>query len=141
MNIATQELIVFFDGAAQGNPGPAGAGVVFLRKDGTVLKEISYFLGKRTNNQAEYEALLIALAQAQDFSPARIILHTDSELLFRQIQGEYKVRNAELKKYHQQALKLLLALPDAQLKFSPRGLNRAADHLAKQAIKRHLKQK
>ena len=133
------EIIVFFDGAAKGNPGPAGVGVIFFRKDGSVLQEISYFIGTKTNNQAEYEALITALKRSRDFSSSQITFYTDSELLFRQMQGRYKVRNAELKKYYQRAVKMFLAIPEAKLEFVPREENRNADLLANQAIRTHLK--
>jgi ribonuclease HI len=113
--------------------------VVLLNRDRIVFREISYFIGHRTNNQAEYEALLVALEQAKFFSSCQIMLCTDSELLYRQIKGEYKVKNEELKKYHRQALKMLATLPDVKIEFFPREHNKAADRLAKQAIKKHLK--
>jgi ribonuclease HI len=114
-------------------------GVVLLNPDRIVFREISYFIGHRTNNQAEYEALLVALEQAKSFSSSQIILCTDSELLYRQINGEYKVKNEELKKYHRQALKMLATLPNVKIEFFPREHNKAADRLAKQAIKKQLK--
>lgn len=113
--------------------------MVLLNQNGTVFREISYFIGHRTNNQAEYEALLVALEQAKFFSSSRILLCTDSELLYRQINGEYKVKNEELKKYHSQAIKMLAELPDVKVEFRPRENNKIADRLAKQAIKKHLK--
>lgn len=110
-----------------------------LNQDRIVFREISYFIGHRTNNQAEYEALLVALEQAKFFPSSRIILCTDSELLYCQINGEYKVKNEELKKYHSQALKMLANLPDVKVEFRPREHNKIADRLAKLAIKNHLK--
>jgi len=131
-------IIVNFDGASSGNPGPAGIGVVFQNSNGTVLKTISHFLGRRTNNQAEYEAFLFALKEALKFRKSPIIFQTDSELLFRQVKGEYRVKNVGLKRYYQRALKLLSLLPYARLEFSPRGLNATADRLAKQAIRNYF---
>ena len=133
------EIIVYFDGAAKGNPGPAGVGVVFLNQDGSVINEINFYIGHRTNNQAEYEALLVALKHIPDFALSQVILRTDSELLFRQMGGKYKVKNVELKKYHSRAKALLAALPNVRLEFFPREYNYQADRLAKQAIKKHLK--
>ncbi len=132
------ELFAFFDGAAKGNPGPAGIGVIFYRKY-NVVREISHFVGIKTNNQAEYEALLAALKEAEDFASTRIILKTDSELIYRQILGIYKVKDYKLKKYHQQAIEMLAKLPNTKIEFVPREENRAADRLANQAIKKFLK--
>ncbi|MEO0084743.1 MAG: ribonuclease HI family protein [candidate division WOR-3 bacterium] len=139
MKEVVEEIIVNFDGAAQGNPGPAGIGIILQRKDGSVVKTISHFLGPRTNNQAEYEAFLTALKQALKFAKYRIVFRTDSELLFRQIKGSYKVKNNELKKYHDRAIKLLKLFPDAILELLPRELNTQADRLAKKAIKDYFK--
>lgn len=113
--------------------------MAFLNKDRIVFREISYYIGHRTNNQAEYEALLVALEQAKFYCSSQIILCTDSELLYRQINGEYKVKNEELRKYHSQALKMLATLPNVKIEFFPREHNKTADRLAKQAIKKHLK--
>lgn len=134
-----EAIIIKFDGAAKGNPGPAGIGIIFFNEAGSVLKEISRFVGERTNNQAEYEALIIALEKVRDYRASRIILQTDSELLFRQIRGYYQVKNERLKKYHQRALKLLSRISNLRLEFTPRYLNRQADRLAKKAIKNYLK--
>jgi ribonuclease HI len=133
------ELFVFFDGAAKGNPGPAGIGIIFYRKNNEVVREISHFIGIKTNNQAEYEALLATLKEAEDFPTTKLILRTDSELLYRQMLGIYKVRNYKLKKYHQHAIEMLASLPNAKIEFIPREENRAADRLANQAIKKFLK--
>ena len=133
------ELFIFFDGAAKGNPGPAGIGVIFYRKYNTVVREISHFIGIKTNNQAEYEALLAALKEAEDFASTRLILKTDSELVYRQILGIYKVKDYKLKKYHQHAIEMLARLPNAKIEFVPREENRAADRLANQAIRKFLK--
>jgi len=137
--IFSDNIIVFLDGAAKGNPGPAGIGVIFVRKSGTILREISHFIGLKTNNQAEYEALLAALENAKDFTLHNITLRTDSELIFQQIQGKYKVRNDRLKKYHSRAIKMMSVMPKAKLELIPRAANRQADRLANQAIKRYLK--
>lgn len=134
----SKSIIVNFDGSAKGNPGPAGIGVVFLSENGAVLREISYFLGQRTNNQAEYEAFLVALKEALNFNQSPIIFRTDSELLFRQMKGRYRIKNVELKKYHDRALKLLSLLPNARLEFAPRSQNFSADRLAKRAVKNYL---
>ena len=133
------DIIAYIDGAAKGNPGPAGIGVIFLKKDTSVLSEISHFIGIKTNNQAEYEALIAALENAQNFKSLNITFRTDSELIFRQIQGKYKVRDAKLKKYHRTATELLTKLPLSKLELIPREENCEADRLANWAVKNYLK--
>ena len=137
--MTSAEVFVFFDGAAKGNPGPAGIGLLFFSKNNVVLRQISHFIGIKTNNQAEYEALLASLKEAEDFASTKIILRTDSELLFRQILGIYKVRDYKLKKYHRRAIEMMRKLPNAKIEFVPREKNRAADRLANQAVKKFLK--
>ncbi|OYD16298.1 hypothetical protein CH330_03200 [candidate division WOR-3 bacterium JGI_Cruoil_03_51_56] len=124
------------DGSSRFNPGPAGIGVRIVEKDGSVIKEISRFVGIRTNNQAEYEALLCGLRQALNFAARPIIIQTDSELIYRQVKGSYKVRNEELKRLHTQTRKLLAMLPHADLRLVPRKLNQGADKLARNASAR-----
>ena len=133
------DIIVYSDGAAKGNPGPAGIGVIFCEKNNSILSEISHFIGVKTNNQAEYEALIAALIGAQNFKASNIIFRTDSELVFRQMQGKYKVRDVTLKKYHEIATELLAKLPKGKLEFIPREENCVADRLANWAIKNYLK--
>ncbi len=134
-----ENIIIFFDGAAKGNPGPAGIGVIVLGKNNMILLEVNHFIGTKTNNQAEYEALLAALGTAENFRSANIIFRTDSELIFRQITGKYKVRDNKLKRYHQRALEMMAKFANARLEYIPREKNRAADRSANQAIKHYLK--
>ena len=101
------QLKIYSDGGARGNPGPAASAYVILA-DNQVLKSDSHFLGVKTNNQAEYEALIAALQYAATLNPESIICHLDSELVTKQLTGEYSVKNAELKVYWQKTRKLLL---------------------------------
>jgi ribonuclease HI len=87
---------VYTDGASRGNPGPAAVAVKVVDENGCVLKRVSRVLGKRTNNEAEYEALIIALSVAGDFTKGRVHCFLDSELVVKQLDGEYRVRNARL---------------------------------------------
>jgi ribonuclease HI len=98
---------IFSDGGARGNPGPAAAAFVILGEDGKMLKEGSVFLGVRTNNQAEYEALIAALTSAIGLRITSVVCHLDSELVGKHLSGEYQVKNPVLLKLYQrvQALK------------------------------------
>jgi ribonuclease HI len=90
--------MVFSDGGARGNPGPAAAAFVVLSENGQVLAANSRYLGLRTNNQAEYEALIAALQFAATVNAEEVICYLDSELVVKQLNGEYSVKNSELKK-------------------------------------------
>lgn len=90
--------MIFSDGGARGNPGPAAIGFVVLSDKGQVLMANSRYVGWRTNNQAEYEALIAALESAVAFHAEEVICHLDSELVVKQVSGEYKVKNSELRK-------------------------------------------
>ena len=90
--------MVFSDGGARGNPGPAAAAFLVLSENGQVLAANSRYLGLRTNNQAEYEALIAALQFAATVNAEEVICHLDSELVAKQLTGEYTVRNSELRK-------------------------------------------
>ena len=92
------ELVVYIDGAARGNPGDAGIGVVFYDNKETLLKELKEYIGVTTNNVAEYKALIKALlTAAEEFGASKVRIFTDSELVARQMSGHYKVKNEELK--------------------------------------------
>ncbi len=93
-----QRLTIFSDGGARGNPGPAAIAFIALNENYEVIKEHSAFIGIRTNNQAEYEALTAALEFAKTIKPEEIVCSLDSELVVRQLTGEYAVKNADLKK-------------------------------------------
>jgi ribonuclease HI len=90
--------MIFSDGGARGNPGPAAIGFIVLSDKGQVLMANSRYVGLRTNNQAEYEALITALESAVALHAEEVICHLDSELVVKQLTGEYSVKNSELKK-------------------------------------------
>ena len=92
------KIKVYSDGGARGNPGPAAAAFLILSEDNKVLNAQSQFLGKRTNNQAEYEALIAALEASIQLGAEEIVCHLDSELVCRHLTGEYKVKNVDLRK-------------------------------------------
>ena len=93
-------LIIYFDGASRGNPGKAGAGIWMTDGEGKNISEVSRYLGHKTNNQAEYWALLLALREAKRRRGTSLHIFTDSELVERQIKGTYRVRDLNLKALH-----------------------------------------
>lgn len=125
---------LYVDGAARNNPGPAGAGIYILKNGEPVVRE-GFYLGSKTNNQAEYLALIIALVIVTDrMEPEDTIsIVSDSELLVKQIQGSYKVRQPELQKLHAQALRLLEPLY-YHIRHVLRENNPVADELANHGI-------
>lgn len=132
-------VVINIDGGARGNPGPAGAGVVIASADdGTVLFEGGYFLGKATNNVAEYHALLDALPAAFDLGADAVEVRSDSELLVRQMNGQYRVKNEGLKPLFEQACRLREKFRSFSIRHVRREQNKAADKLVNQAI--NLKQ-
>ena len=124
----------FVDGASLGNPGPAGIGVVFLDGRGKALVQVSKYIGETTNNVAEYLALVYALQEALREGYAELTIKTDSELLARQINGRYRVRNTHLRLFHDLALHLMRGFRSCQIAHVPRAQNTAADRLANQAV-------
>jgi ribonuclease HI len=129
-----EEAILFSDGAARGNPGPAGIGIVLKRKDGTAIAEGKQYLGCTTNNIAEYKALLEGLKKALEHGVRRLEARADSELVIKQLRGEYQVRNARLKPLFAEAKKLLGSFEKFQLVHVRREQNEEADKLANEAI-------
>lgn len=118
------------DGAARGNPGPAGIGVVLCDDEGRVFKEISEPAGIATNNVAEYRALIRALEEAKAAGVRHIRIVTDSELMARQINGQYAVRSPNLRPLFLRALELLRQFDGAEITHARRGNNVRADRLA-----------
>ena len=133
------EISIHADGASRGNPGEAGAGVVIADERGKTLKEWKSYLGLTTNNVAEYRAVLLALEKASALGAERVIINLDSELVVRQLTGEYKVRETHLKPLHQKALELLGTFPNYLLRHVPREENRRADQLANEAIDQKIR--
>ncbi|MDX1622403.1 MAG: ribonuclease HI family protein [Gemmatimonadota bacterium] len=122
------------DGAARGNPGPAGAGWVVETPEGTVVEDGCAYLGERTNNQAEYEALIRALEAVDPDSETTLTVYSDSELLVRQLNGEYRVKNPGLLERHRRATRRLSRAAGWTIRHVDREENRDADALANQAI-------
>ncbi len=127
---------LFTDGASRGNPGEAGAGIVLLDNDNRELAARSSYLGRCTNNAAEYEALLLGLTTALELGCTQLAVSMDSQLIVRQIQGQYKVKNAGLKPLFDQAKSLLAKFDRWTISHVPRAQNKRADELANQGIDR-----
>jgi ribonuclease HI len=129
---------IFTDGASRGNPGDAGYGAIITDDQGHTLAEMQGFLGKATNNVAEYKALILALEKASALGLNRVKIFSDSELVVRQLQGKYKVREEHLKLLHQRALKILDRFENYSITHIPREKNRRADELANEAIDKRV---
>lgn len=132
-------IIIYTDGGARGNPGPAAAGAVILDEKGAVLKEISDYLGETTNNVAEYEALVRVLKSAHEMFGAKLTdmhvdIRMDSELIVRQMQGKYKIKSPLLKPRFSEVKRLLEAMPHHTFTHVPREENTLADALVNRAI-------
>lgn len=128
------ELIIHTDGASRGNPGEAGIGVVFLDSEGTVVSEICDYLGQTTNNVAEYQALIRALEAAREMGARRLRVRTDSELMVRQIEGRYRVKNDGLIPLFRRVKDLIRGFESVEVTHVPREANRQADALANRGI-------
>jgi ribonuclease HI len=129
-----ERVVVYVDGGARGNPGPAGIGAVVTDAEGNVLTRANDFIGEATNNQAEYRALLLGLTLASQLGAREVEVVNDSQLIARQISGEYRVKKADLKPLHAQALARLRAFERWQVRSVPREQNELADGLVNEAI-------
>ena len=127
-------LIAHTDGGARGNPGPAGYGAVIHDSSGKKVAGLSEYLGRQTNNVAEYQALIGALEYAVEHGPKALKVVSDSELLVRQIKGIYKVKEPTLRDLHARASQLIRQLEWFEIEHVLRGHNREADDLANQAM-------
>ncbi len=123
---------VYIDGASRGNPGPAGVGVVFLDGQTTPTRQLSKHIGETTNNVAEYMALVYAQQEALAAGCTHLTVKTDSELLTRQINGQYKVRDPHLRVLHDLAVHVGQRFTAWRVEHIPREQNALADRLAGQ---------
>ena len=123
---------VWIDGASSGNPGPSGAGVV-IKRDGELIGSWSKHLGKTTNNVAEYQGLILALEKALEMELSSIIVHTDSELMHRQMTGRYKVKTPHIVDLFQKVQLLKARFDFFKIVHIPREQNKEADKLARAA--------
>jgi ribonuclease HI len=132
-------MVIYCDGGARGNPGPAAIGAVVLDPSTdppTRLATVSEAIGVATNNVAEYRALVAALEAARAFPARRVRIRADSQLLVRQLEGRYKVKQAHLRPYFEQARGLLAEYDDVDLAHVPREENTEADALVNAALDR-----
>lgn len=131
---APEALHIHIDGASRGNPGEAGFGVHVATADGAELAGLYGYLGRATNNVAEYQALLHALRYALARGAQRVRIFSDSQLVVRQVEGTYKVKHPDMIPLHRQARALLGRFEEATVSHVPRELNRKADRLANRAL-------
>ncbi len=129
---------LYTDGAARGNPGPAGAGAVILNPDGHIVAKIGKFLGDSTNNVAEYMGLILGLKRAKAMGIKELEVYSDSELLVKQIAGEYQVKAEHLRPLHDEAKVLLQGFSFIQVRHIPREQNEQADAMSNRAIDERL---
>ncbi|MFL5820601.1 MAG: ribonuclease HI family protein [Solirubrobacteraceae bacterium] len=128
------KLVVHVDGGARGNPGPGAVGVVLSTPDGEVVDEASATIGQATNNVAEYRALLLGLARARALGATEVEVVNDSQLVARQVSGLYRVKHAEMKPLHREALAALDAFDRWSIRSVPREQNSRADELVNRAL-------
>lgn len=129
------KVILFSDGASKGNPGDAGIGVVISTEDGKMLRELAEYIGKTTNNVAEYTALIRGLEEAAKLGATVVEISTDSELMARQLSGVYKVKSENLKPLFQTAMQLLRCFKHVSISHVVREFNKRADFLANEGVK------
>ncbi len=129
-------IIAYCDGGSRGNPGPSGYGVYIQDGGGRALAELSEFLGKRTNNYAEYAGLLAALNFALEKGHSRLRVVSDSELMVKQIKGQYRVNSPELRPLYDEAKRRIAGLEQFRIEHVLRGKNQQADRLANLAMDR-----
>jgi ribonuclease HI len=131
-----KKIIIYTDGGARGNPGPAGIGAVLYNENKKIIAEISRYLGVATNNQAEYKALIAAIQKAHELKAEELECYLDSELVVKQLKREYKVKNAELAPLFLEIHNLSLSFKKISYTHIPREKNSAADALANEAMDR-----
>jgi len=142
-----RKIVIYIDGGSRGNPGPAAIGALFCNEKGQVIKEYSQFLGKATNNEAEYHALIFALKKFKALfgkklaSQSEIEIRSDSQLLVRQLKGEYKVLDKKIQPLFLKAWNLKIDFKKVRFKLIPRTKNKEADRLVNEALNRESRVK
>jgi ribonuclease HI len=130
------KVVVHVDGGSRGNPGPAGIGVVITDPEAGELTRANDYIGEATNNEAEYEALLLGLDRARALGSREVEIVNDSQLVERQVRGEYRVKKAELRVLRERVLEALKAFDRWSIRSVPREENELADFLVNEAIDR-----
>jgi len=128
------QATLFADGGSRGNPGHAASGAVIVAADGSVLAEVGTYLGIATNNVAEWNGLVDGLAEARKLGIDSLAVRLDSELVVKQLTGEYRVKHPALQPFHQKAKKLLREFLHVDLKHVPRKENKLADALVNHVL-------
>ncbi len=134
--LMNETITIRFDGGSRGNPGPAGIGVVLLANDDTPLVTLGRFIGRATNNVAEYKALIMGLEEAKKLGARNVLIRGDSELIVKQMNGQYRVKNADLRSLYEEAQDLLHEFDEARIEHNYRADNSLADKLANLAMDR-----
>lgn len=129
-----KKFYIYTDGCSKGNPGPAGIGVVILDAKKKKVKEIYKYIGEATNNIAEYNALLNGLEESLLMGSNEIVAYLDSELVAKQLNGEYRVKDSNIKPLFERALGFLKRFNSFEIKHIERSKNKEADKLANKAI-------
>ena len=127
-------LTIFADGASRGNPGQSSIGAIIRSDKGEAVARISQRIGQATNNQAEYRALIMALEEALRLGGEQVEIRMDSQLVVRQVRGQYRVKSPILKPLYQQVMVLLSKLSGFTITHIPRRQNQEADNLANKAL-------
>jgi len=128
-------LHAYTDGASRGNPGESGIGIIVRNEKGEQILRLGAYIGLATNNLAEYAALLTLLKKVKNINCQRLIVHSDSELMVRQLNGEYRIKNKEIGKYYREIQEILHTSNFAfEIRHVPRETNHEADQLANEGI-------
>ena len=129
-----KKLIVYTDGGSRGNPGPAGIGVVIQDETKKKVKEVYRYIGEATNNIAEYNAVICGLEEAIELKAKDITVYVDSELIAKQLNGEFRVKDAEIKLLFEKVISILKNFNSYEIEHIERSKNKEADKLANKAI-------
>lgn len=132
--LKNKKLILYTDGCCRGNPGPAGIGVVIRGPAKNIVKEVSEYIGEATNNIAEYNALIRGLEEAALLGAEEVAVFMDSELVVKQLSGEYRVKDNDMKELFSKAAAELKNFKSFEIKHIDRSKNKEADKLANRAI-------
>lgn len=134
-------MIINTDGGARGNPGPGACGVVIRSRDGVVIKKLGKYLGKCTNNEAEYHGLILGLEEALKMGADELEVLLDSQLITNQMLGKYKVKDAKLKLLYQKATSLVKKFSNVSFVHISREKNKMADYIVNKIIDNKIKNK
>ncbi len=127
-------MYIYTDGGSRGNPGPSGIGVVILDSNKKKIKEVFSYIGEATNNIAEYSAMIAGLEAAAELEATELVIYTDSELIAKQLNGEYKVKDVNMKMLFDKSFGLLKQFDLFEIKHIERSKNKEADKLVNKAI-------